>query len=337
LARSEVIDGAQLLANIYRSWRAIGLDAEGVARCEAYLAVLPVNLSQLRARLTTALSAMLAQSFHKVRAFALATEAVEHARAGGDASSLGLALGRYANAATYVQRLDDAEEALAQAEALPDVSPLLRFLLLETRAGVSQMRGDLETAARMHEQMRKECRSLGNTSGEQIAAQNLAEIQHAHGQTHRAIAIVRETLLAARAGADKTTPDLLLMNLAGYLAAVDDLPGAVAAACDAIRSRAVREPDHAYVAVAIEHLALVCALGGDCARTATLEGYADVALQRHGFPREFTETTTFERLTALLREGLAPDELARLSAAGAALTPEAAVALALAASAGGSI
>jgi hypothetical protein len=60
-----------------------------------------------------------------------------------------------------------------------------------------------------------------------------------------------------------------------------------------------------------------------------LEGYADAALQRHGFPREFTETTTHDRLTALLRERLAPGELARLIAEGAALTPQAAIALAL--------
>jgi hypothetical protein len=52
-------------------------------------------------------------------------------------------------------------------------------------------------------------------------------------------------------------------------------------------------------------------------------------LQRDGFPREFTETTTCDRLTGLLRERLAPDELERLIAEGAALTPQAAIALAL--------
>jgi hypothetical protein len=85
-----------------------------------------------------------------------------------------------------------------------------------------------------------------------------------------------------------------------------------------------------HVAVSIEHLALVFAVRGDHAGAATLEGYADAALQLSGYPREFTETTTCDRLTALLRETLAPDELARLLAEGAALTPEAAIALALA-------
>ena len=53
LARSEVIDGAELLANIHGSWQAIGLEAEGMARCEAYLAALPADQSRLRARLLT--------------------------------------------------------------------------------------------------------------------------------------------------------------------------------------------------------------------------------------------------------------------------------------------
>ena len=114
----------------------------------------------------------------------------------------------------------------------------------------------------------------------------------------------------------RTRSRILLINLAGYLVAVDDLPGAAAAAREAIGIRAAREPDHAHVAVAIEHLALVFALRGDHARAAILEGYADAAFARHGFEREFTETTTHDRLTALLREELAPDELARLTAGG---------------------
>jgi hypothetical protein len=48
-----------------------------------------------------------------------------------------------------------------------------------------------------------------------------------------------------------------------------------------------------------------------------------------GWPRDFSEAKSCERLAPLLREALAPDELARLISKGAALTPEAAIALAL--------
>ena len=144
----------------------------------------------------------------------------------------------------------------------------------------------------MHEQLRREYRSLANERGSQVAGLNLAEVEHARGQTHRAIATVREMLPAARSRADTNLLANLLHNLAGYLAALDDLNGAAAAARESIGIHAAREPDHAHVAVAIEHLALVFALRGDFARAATLEGYADAALQRHGYERESTEMTT---------------------------------------------
>jgi predicted ATPase/class 3 adenylate cyclase len=329
LARSEVIDGGELLAAIYLSWRAIGLGAEGLERCETYLAALPADQLRLRARLSTALSLLLRTSGHSARAFELAAQAVEDARASGDDSLLARALDMYANAASSLHRLHDAENALTQAEALPVASAFFRIGLLDTHARLSRRRGDLDTAARIYEQSRKEQRSLGNTFGEQSSTFNLADLEHARGETQRAIAILRETLPAVRSGADKTPLGGPLINLAGYLAAVDDLPGALAAAREAIGVYAASQPDHVYNAAAIEHLALAVALRGELTRAATLEGYADAAFERHGYLREFTETTTYARLNALLRESLAPEEFARLTAEGTALTPEAAIALAL--------
>jgi hypothetical protein len=62
-------------------------------------------------------------------------------------------------------------------EAIPETSTNVRVALLGIRAHLSQHRGDLETAARTCEQLRKEHSSLGNTHGEQLAATNLAEIE----------------------------------------------------------------------------------------------------------------------------------------------------------------
>ncbi|MHB8432788.1 MAG: ATP-binding protein [Candidatus Tyrphobacter sp.] len=328
LTGSEVIDGGELLATIHGSWEAIALDVEGMARCEAYLAVLPAAQARLRALLSNALSFMLSSSGHKLRAFELATEAVEQARTSGDASPLADALIRYAYTAAALHRPDDAERALAQAEAIAGTSANFRVRFLQTRAFFSQLRGDLQTAARAYEQLRKEQRSLGNTRAEHWSALNLAETEYARGQTQRAIALVRETLPATRSSADETLLTLMLVNLAGYLVAVDDLSNAVAAVRETIMILAKREPGHANIAIAIEHLALILALRGDLARAATLEGYVDAAFQQQGFERELTETTTHDRLTALLREGLTPNELAGSIAESAALTPEAAIALA---------
>ena len=329
LTRGDVMDGGELLAKTGTCWDAIGLEPEGLARCEAYLAALPADQPGLRAWLLTIMSYLAGAAGNKVRGFELAMHAVEQARTSGDASALAWGLHQLVTMAVYLHRFDEAKAALTEAEAIPGTSAHLRIRLLEARAHFSAGRGDLETAATVYEQLRKEERLLGFARGEQNAALNLAEVEYERGQTQRAIAIVRETLPTARSGADKNVRALLLDNLAGYLVAVDDLAGATAAACESIGIHAEREPDHAHVVIAIEHLALAFALRGDLARAAKLEGYAHAALERLGFLREFAEAKTYDRLTALLREGIAPEELALLTAEGAALTPEAAIALAL--------
>jgi tetratricopeptide (TPR) repeat protein len=226
-------------------------------------------------------------------------------------------------------RLDDAEAALAEAEAIPGTPAVFRVLLLSSRANLSLVRGDHERAARAYEQLRKEDRANGDVRGEVVAATNLAEVEHALGQTQRAIAIAHEILPTLRSGKDRLLLVVTLVNLAGFLAAIDDCSGALTVAREAVGILAALEPGSVYIGIGIEHLALVHALRGNVARAATEEGYAAAAFRRHGFEREFTERTTYDRLIALLRGALSPDELDRLLAEGAALTPEAAIALAL--------
>jgi predicted ATPase len=329
LARSAVIDGGELLASIRTIWEAIGLEAEGAARCEAYLAVLRADQPRLRARLLIALVAFLSRSFERIRPFELATQAVEYARASGDDSLVARALLLYAQEATHLRRFDDAERAFIEAEVMPGTSASDRMFLLAMRANVNTLRGDFEAALPIWEQLRNEQRLLGGGDPEQTTAQNLAEVEHARGQTQRAIDIVHETLSAARASTNKMSLVGLLGNLSGYLAALDDLDGAAAAAREGIRIRSAMEPEHIQVAIVIEHLALASAAQGDLERAAILEGYADAAMLTHDAVRGYTEATAHERLATLLRDGLVPEELARLSAEGAALSAADAIALAL--------
>ncbi|MBD5635534.1 MAG: hypothetical protein IAI49_13745 [Candidatus Eremiobacteraeota bacterium] len=191
------------------------------------------------------------------------------------------------------------------------------------------LRGDSEAAARTFEQLRLVYRSLGNAAGEFAAAVLLAEAEHLSGHTQRAIEIVHEILPALRSVEDKSLLGNALENLAGYLLATGDSSGAVSVAREAIDILAEHDSDHVYIGISIEHLALAYALRGELERAARQEGFSNALLERSGFEREFTETTTHERLMKILREELAPEELARLLAEGAALTSEAAIALAL--------
>jgi hypothetical protein len=135
-------------------------------------------------------------------------------------------------------------------------------------------------------------------------------------------------LPAVRPGNDTRLRASGLANLAGYLVACDDLSGATEAAYEAIENL-VREPDHYLVTAALEHLALVDALRGRLQQAARFASYADSAFEKTGTKRGFTERATHERLAVLLDAKLTPEDRSKLSAEGAALTPEAAVALAL--------
>jgi hypothetical protein len=316
-------------------WNRRGFHREGIARLEAFAAALAGDDPALLSLLLAALASIAAVSGHVARALEVAPEAVALARASGDSAGLARTLNIYARSAARARRFDDAEAALAEAEAIPQPSALSRLRLLDTRANLSLLCGDLDTAARAYEQLRMQSRALGD-HGHTLAA-NLAEIEHARGDTRRAIALVREMLAAVRAdaapgavsavGAARTTN--ALANLAGYLAAVDDLPAARDISREVIRKFAARDPQSLQIANAAEHLALALALAGDLPRAARLGGYADAALLGLGYARQYTETTTHDRLAALLDERLAPGLRERLRAEGAALTPEAAIALAL--------
>ena len=282
MARSAVVEGSELLSAIDKFWTNLGLDDEGIRRCEQYLAALSVDESRLLANLKSALAYMISEKFNVAQALPIATEAVTHGRASGDVDALAEALRQFVFVATRARRFDEAQAALTEAEAMPGRPRSFRISLLNARALLSGLQGDWRTAATAYEQLRKEQRSLGDVRGELVAAANLAEAEHARGNTHRAIEVVRETLPALRSGKDKGLAESTFTNLAGYLVSMDDLPGAEVAAREAIAIYAKQEPDRQCIAVSIEHLALVSALGGDVVRAAKAEGYSDTLFSPAG-------------------------------------------------------
>jgi hypothetical protein len=201
--------------------------------------------------------------------------------------------------------------------------------MLRAQAMSSSFRGDREGAARILEQVRLEHRSRGNADVELNVTILLAEVEHARGRTHHAIALGSANLCGLRRMFDIASLVNQLANLAGYYAAVDDFPRAVEAVREALGLLAVRDPDNGEVAILIEHLALVYALRGAPEKAAILEGFANASFPRRAFLREFTEIGTHLRLDGLLRDSLPADELVLLAAEGAAFQPDAAIAFAL--------
>jgi predicted ATPase len=318
--------GAALLVAIDRAWEWIGLEDEGLTRNESSTRALDRRELRLVAQLQTNVSTLAGNLRRSLRSFEIATEAVEQARACGDLATLTDALLEYVQAALRVNQPDEAEAALRELEANPQLSGRQRLKVQSIRAFREHLSGEPARAAPRYEALVKAHRALGNTSAELTYTLNFAEMLHHLGETRQAIAIVREALPRFRAGRNSGTLMAVLDNLTGYLLRVDEVPEAFATAREAIRIAASSDRE---VAISMAHLALALALGDDLSRAATLEGFADNAVREVGFQREFTETVTYDRLMSLLAEKLAPHDLARLLAEGAALSPEAAVALAL--------
>jgi len=329
LAGGDTLLGGELFAELRHGWQAYGLHREGIARAEAFLGALGDAEPRLVARIWLVVEYLEGNAGPRHRGRAAAAQAVAHARACGDPAILAQALIPYAIGFLRSGESDAAESALAEAEAIEEASAATRLQLLGARARHSGLLGDLETQARAYERLRNEHRALGNLVPELAYTLNLAETEHARGETRRAIEILNEALPLFRTSGDRIYRVSSLANLAGYLAAVDDVAGARAIAREVIRELALGEPESAPVAQAIEHLALAVALEGDLLRAALLEGYADATFRTLGFKRETTEIATFDRLSALLGERVAPADLARLLSEGAALPPAAAIALAL--------
>jgi predicted ATPase len=328
LAAGDASLGGELLAMTGTTWRFLGREREAREQTEAFEAALRDAEPVLQARLRVTFASLVGQSGRIALALEAAREAVALARASGVPAVLAGALLARSRLASFAQDFGEAEPALAEAEAIPGMPAVIRIMALEARAVLSQFTGDLDTAARAFEEVATFLR--GNERNRRGQVLNLAEIEHARGNTGRAIELLRDVLPGARAENNPNALAVYLANYAGYLVAADDVAAATEAVREVIREIAPGDPESPFIASSLEHLALAIALAGNAPRAARLGGYADATLRKLGFARVYTEKTTYDRLHLLLRERLPPSDAERLLAEGASLTPHDAIAEALA-------
>jgi len=326
LVRGELTDGAELLVAVGPTWTAGGLGERGIAYLEAFISALPSSASLLFAQLGTTLSELRSNYGRVPQAAMAANEAVRSAREAGNGPVLAAALKSYVIIRMFNGDVAAAEAALTEAEAIAGVSPILATDLMRVRALLSMSTGDLDAAARSLAGIRDHFRSLGSRRNEALSISNLAEVEFARKHYLQSADLWREAIAMIRSENQEHLLCLWLLGLGSTLALGGDLQAATLAAIESWVIGARHGQEHA--APAIELHAYICALQGDLERSARLAGYAATCFPRVEIARDKVPAMIFNRLTELMEDRLAPDSLARLTAEGAALTPEAAMALA---------
>jgi predicted ATPase/class 3 adenylate cyclase len=335
MTKSEVVLASEMIVAVGGNWRAVALASEGYARiANAIERLADGAAASLQSGLFT-LKGQFASNFGRVRdSYEFTSEGVRLGRASGDRTTLAFALLYQGNALRRAGRIDDAADALAEAQAfISSEDGWLSLIALEYKATLVGMRGDHESAVRLFQELRDKHRALGNRAGAVVSGVNIADWEHALGRTERAVVILQEVLADIKSA--PTRNELLYVgsarDLIGYLVALDRLAEARATARELLLRHGSDAIHIGHVTFVLEHLALVLALGGDHARAAQLAAHADAALRDLGSEREFTEKAARTRLDVLLAERLPSNERIALETRGAAMSREEAVAHALAA------
>jgi hypothetical protein len=152
----------------------------------------------------------------------------------------------------------------------------------------------------------------------------LAELEFADGHPEQALSAVSKALEIKMRARNASQAALCHANIAAYRIALSDLNGARDSAREGLRLvRQIR--DEYSIAIVLQHLAVLAALGGDARRGAQLVGYVDAQYTALGLQREPTEQWGYDKLMATLCETLSADEIAQLAAEGVAWSEDQAV------------
>jgi predicted ATPase/DNA-binding winged helix-turn-helix (wHTH) protein len=310
-------------------WLDIGLRPEGLRRTRLALAqVSPTTPARHEARLA-------AQWFRLTHPVAGPEEQVIMARAVrlyrelGDRLALSDVLWRQATLLSHCQRVEEAECALQEAEALieagaPDV---LRCEVLLGRGWVRQRQGRAAEASAAFQELLRLATLFDDKSLILTALIHLEQEAAASGRLEEAITRGHEMLrlLQDERRLRGGNEDLICSNLTLALALLGRVDEGLAMARRAYPVVEAVGRLHNLM----EPCAMFILLSGHSADAARLAGRAAASFAEQHIRRDPVAARLHERLMQALRQALPPDELARSMQAGAALGDEAALRLAL--------
>ncbi len=163
---------------------------------------------------------------------------------------------------------------------------------------------------------------------------SIAELHCAAGRMGEAIAAAQEALASLGPGQARFPwVQHIAGAVASYRLAEGDVAGARPIVAERLAAARLMALPHEITAN-LERLALIAAAEGSLATAARLFGYLQSCHEERGVLRSFGSQAVHDRLLAMLRQRLGPEELERLTACGACLGEEEIVAEALSIAAG---
>jgi len=314
--------GGAIAGALYGLWNNAGLEVEG--RYWISLALERVSEAEqprIAARLWLAITAFSSgkrkhdAAQRAMALFASVDDARQSARAKRILSWALLQMGRHDEAKAAI------EQALAASRACGDAANVANCL--DSQASIVR-RADSGAARELYAQALAAFKTLGNEPGTAATLANMAELEFDDGHFEQALLAADEALEIDVRG--KSAHDIAVdsANIAAYRIALGDLTGARESARESLRVARQARIEF-YIAVALQHLAVLAGLDGDTRRGAQLLGYVDGQFTALGVQRQFTEQWGYDKLMASLREALSPDEIATLEAEGAAWSEDRAV------------
>jgi hypothetical protein len=223
-------------------------------------------------------------------------------------------------------RLDEAkatiERALPASRECGDATSVASNL--DTQATIEWISGDVHAARELFAQALAAYKTLGNEFGTAVVLSNLAELEFADAHPEQALCAANEALEISLRGKNATFIASCYTNGAAYRVALGELAGARESARNGLRV-ACQGRGELLIAAALQHLALLAAIGGDVRCGAPLLGYVDAQYTALGQQREPTEQWGYDKLMSALRETLSEDEIATLGAEGASWSEDQAV------------
>ena len=309
-------------------WTTLSLYAEGIERLDAASSRIGASTPNVDvARLSLWLGSLL-EPASPLRAQQAFEHAIDLSRAIGDAAKLALARVWLARVLATLGRFDASRATLAQVLPAGDAStPKLLGIYASNAGFLDSLTGDNESALAHYEEALARFEEAGHEFGVVAATSNIANHYWAIGELDAAERAFREavTLWRGSRSGKRNALGFALANLAGVLTE----RGKAADALDVAREAIPMLNDWGGPWQFMDHLALRAALAGNFESAARLAGYADRAFAAKSSEREPNEARARAKVDALLREHVDAAELARLLAAGAAMSEGAACAMAL--------